>query len=76
MLQPLPQRMAEAIYQEKPDMPGYTQSMSWLKDLSHTGRRWLSQQLTLMCLLKMTWCALPAGYPQRGRSATLALPEY
>ncbi|WP_404852512.1 WbuC family cupin fold metalloprotein [Escherichia coli] len=49
MLQPLPQRMAEAIYQEKPDMPGYTQSMSWLKDLSHTGRRWLSQQLTLMC---------------------------
>ncbi|XPE34145.1 hypothetical protein ACNKHN_16955 [Shigella flexneri] len=39
MLQPLPQRMAEAIYQEKPDMPGYTQSMSWLKDLSHTGRR-------------------------------------
>ncbi|AAN79750.1 MULTISPECIES: hypothetical protein [Escherichia] len=42
MLQPLPQRMAEAIYQEKPDMPGYTQSMSWLKDLSHTGRRLLS----------------------------------
>ena len=25
MLQPLPQRMAEAIYQEKPDMPGYTE---------------------------------------------------
>ncbi|MCF3248630.1 hypothetical protein KZ291_31070 [Escherichia coli] len=24
----------------------------------------------------MTRCALPAGYPQRGRSATLALPEY
>ncbi|MCJ8722276.1 hypothetical protein OYT69_25350 [Escherichia coli] len=23
----------------------------------------------------MTRCALPAGYPQRGRSATLALPE-
>ncbi|EPB2013500.1 hypothetical protein AB2P74_24555 [Escherichia coli] len=42
MLQPLPQRMAEAIYQEKPDMPGYTQSMSWLKDLSHTVRRLLS----------------------------------
>ena len=34
-------------------MPGYTQSMSWLKDLSHTGRRWLSQQLTLMCLSRM-----------------------
>ncbi|KDA70776.1 hypothetical protein AC12_5344 [Escherichia coli 2-005-03_S3_C2] len=25
MLQPLSQRMAEAIYQEKPDMPGYTE---------------------------------------------------
>ena len=42
-------------------MPGYTQSMSWLKDLSHTGRRWLSQQLTLMCLLKMTRVLISGG---------------
>ena len=63
-------------------MPGYTQSMSWLKDLSHTGRRWLSQQLTLMCLLKMTrerisgWLsAMPEGSYAGGAGILNLMPE-
>ncbi len=42
-------------------MPGYTQSMSWLKDLSHTGRRLLSQPLTAMCLSRMTRECISVG---------------